>query len=59
MISGDNIAPRLERHPVRAFQLALGAQLRAMFAPIIDEPMPAELLARLAQLDRTPGRRGG
>jgi hypothetical protein len=57
MISGDDIAPRFERHPVKALQLALGTQLRSLFEPVVQEPLPAEFLARLDRLDeaRRPG----
>lgn len=51
MIHGDDIAPRTERHPVRAFQLALGAELRTLLAPVVEEPLPAELMAGLERLD--------
>ena len=58
MIPGDDIAPRLERHPVRALQLALGLQLRSLFEPMVQGPMPAELLARLDRLDQARRRAG-
>lgn len=51
MISGDTIAPPTERHPVRALQLAVGTRLREMLDAVVNEPMPADLLARLQQLD--------
>jgi len=54
MIHADDIAPRQERHPVKAFQLALGAELRTLFAPVVEEPLPEELMAGLARLDRAP-----
>jgi hypothetical protein len=60
MINGDDIAPLRERHPVRALQMTLGAQLRAqlrtLLAPVVEQPLPTELTLRLDQLDR-PRRR--